>query len=72
MKIHTGTLDPLEGQCMLFKDKFHRAQIDVDVQNGIWHGVEELDCPEARDSTQRMGEFFRWSGKKHPKSAAKF
>ena len=61
LKIHTGTLDPLQGQCELFKKQFPQTNIEVDVKDGIWHGVEELDCPEARDSTQRMGEFFRSS-----------
>lgn len=63
VKIHTGTLDPLQGQCELFKKQFPEANIEVEVKDGIWHGVEELNCPEARDSTQRMGEFFRFS---HP------
>jgi acetyl esterase/lipase len=59
VKIHTGTLDPLEGQCKLFKETFPHAQIEVQVQGGLWHGVEDYDCPEARSSTQSMGEFFR-------------
>lgn len=59
VKIHTGTLDPLEGQCQLFRETFPHAQIEVEVQEGIWHGVEEHDCPEARHSTQSLGEFFR-------------
>lgn len=61
VKIHTGTLDPLQGQCESFKATFPQANIEVDVKEGIWHGVEELDCPEAQDSTQRMGEFFKYS-----------
>ena len=59
MRIQTGTLDPLEGQCKLFQEKFIDARIQVEVQEGIWHGVEELDCPEAHDSTRKMGLFFR-------------
>ena len=51
VKIHTGTLDPLEGQCELFKKQFPQANIEVDVKDGLWHGVEELNCPEAHAST---------------------
>lgn len=59
--IHTGTRDLLLSECARLDRKLKESNIDssLEVWEGLWHGFQEHEIPEADQSTSSMAEFFK-------------
>lgn len=59
--IITGTRDALLSDCVRFDRKLKDSGIssNLEVWDGMWHGFQEHDIPEAKDSASSMAQFFK-------------